>query len=253
MAHCVVFDGVSRSLSAPFVKAHVFYICSRWPLCRTQIHLIKKRINTDDSTFAVCRLLWLLAICSRSAHLQCGRAPSAPHIKNTLPRLAEKIVVWIIRGRRDKANESTVRWRCSRRHGGKKIIKNWYFLTRPSVFSPVPVPEINLLTVWNKPFRVYSPVCHGWRAKVDNGEQMGKPQHYYASGWTWPTGFRELAILFFWGVFFREQWYFLLSAQKRLLFLKTLRWIAPVAFSFYIGSHLSGCFKQYSERRGEKQ
>lgn len=201
MAHCVVFDGVSRSLSAPFVKAHVFYICSRWPLCRTQIHLIKKTINTDDSTFAVCRLLWLLAICSRSAHLQCGRAPSAPHIKNTLPRLAEKIVVWIIRGRRDKANESTVRWRCSRRHGGKKIIKNWYFLTRPSVFSPVPVPEINLLTVWNKPFRVYSPVCHGWRAKVDNGEQMGKPQHYYASGWTWPTGFRELAILFFGGFF----------------------------------------------------
>lgn len=74
--------------------------------------------------------------------------------------------------------------------------ENRYFLTHSNLFSPVPIPEINLLTVWNKPFRVYSLVCHGWRAKVDNGEQMGKPQHHYASGWNRLTGFRELVIWF---------------------------------------------------------
>lgn len=52
--------------------------------------------------------------------------------------------------------------------------ENWYFLTHSSLFSPAPRPEINLLTLWNKPFRVYSLVCHGWRVKVDNGEQMAK-------------------------------------------------------------------------------
>lgn len=70
------------------------------------------------------------------------------------------------------------------------------FSPTQDLFSSVPVPEINLLRVWNKPFRVYSLVCHGWRAKVDNGEQMGKSQHYYAGGWNKLTGFRELVIWF---------------------------------------------------------
>lgn len=76
--------------------------------------------------------------------------------------------------------------------------QNWSFLTHSSLFSPAPLPEINLLTLWNKPFRVYSLVCHGWRVKVDNGEQMGEAEHYYASDWNRLAGFREL-VIWFWG------------------------------------------------------
>lgn len=78
----------------------------------------------------------------------------------------------------------------------KGTVRKLVFSNPVTMFSAVPIPEINLFTVWNKPFRVYSLVCHGWGAKVDNGEQMGKPQHYYASGWNRLTGFRQLVIWF---------------------------------------------------------
>lgn len=143
MAHCVVMVACPDHYQRRLWK-HMFFTFACADLCVTlkSIFLKKKRINTDNSTFAVCLLLWLLAICSCSAHLQCGRAPSAPHIRNTLPHLAETIVVWICGGR-DKANESTMRWRCSRRHGGIKKKKKM-------VFSHLLKCVFSCTCAWNK-------------------------------------------------------------------------------------------------------
>lgn len=182
------------------------YICLHWPFCHTQIHLYKKN-QYWKLYFCVCLLLWPLAICGCSTHLQCGRILYCPLCTSkhtpTLGCNDHCLNIW------------WTWWGKWVNHGVREQPKaqweNWYFLTHSNLLCAVPIPEINLLTVWNKPFRVYSLVCHGWKAKVDNGEQMGKPQHYYASGWNRLTGFRELVIWFWRAV---TQWHFFLSAQQ---------------------------------------
>lgn len=135
--------------------------------------------------------------------MHCGRIPSAQHIK-THSHTWQKCPLnfWILGGQ-DEANESTAGWRSDRRTRRE----NWYFLTHSSLVSPVPIPEINLLTVWNKPFRVYSLVCHGWRAKVDNGNRWAKHSTIMpVTGTDW----LDLESLWFG---FEEQWHFLLCAE----------------------------------------
>lgn len=121
---------------------------------------------------------------------QCPICTSAPAKKKPLPHPTET-TLWIFL----RHNEWS-KWVAVKEPRTRK--ENWYFLTHSSLFSPAPIPEINLHTLRNKPFRVYSLVCHGWRVKVDNGEQMGEAEHYYASDWNRLAGFREL-VIWFWG------------------------------------------------------
>lgn len=56
------------------------------------------------------------------------------------------------------------------KEGKKKVKKKKCFLTHSSLFSTVPIPEINLLTVWNKPFGVLQS-CMSWMEEP--GRTMG--------------------------------------------------------------------------------
>lgn len=124
----------------------------------------------------VLKLVWQCPICTSAL----AKTPLAHPTEAT---------IWIFVRSNEWSNRVTVKEPRTQK-------ENWYFLTHSSPFSLAPIPEINLLTLWNKPFRLYSLVCHGWRVKVDNGEQICEAEHHYASDWNRLAGFRELVIWF---------------------------------------------------------